>query len=78
MWFSWLKLYIILQDLIFVKKDESKEQQLAMDKVLKQVDLELILELQKKEREERELTLKQQRALLKQKGIILDETETFG
>jgi len=62
----------------FVWQDDAKELQLTANKILKKVDLETILDLQKKERDEREEQLKQQRALLKQKGMTLDESENFG
>lgn len=71
-------LLLVVNTILIFKQDEAKELQLTSNKVLKPVELETILELQKKEREEREEQLKQQRALLKQKGMSLDETENFG
>lgn len=67
-----LQLYMVRGEnvVLMAEIDEEKE-----DKVLQKVSLELISELQKKERLEREEQQKLQRAQLKRQGLSCDETE---
>lgn len=45
--------------------------------MLKEVPLEVILEMQKKEKEQKEAQQQVQRAMMKQNGLSFDETESF-